>query len=120
MRPTRLLALVVSILALGLVAAGCGGEDVPDVSVPGISEEDIQNATDDAQQALEGLSDEEIQQATEEAEQALQDAQDQADQALGDAQDAAGVAAEQCNQEGLPQSAVELCEAAAEAAGGGG
>lgn len=118
--PKTLIPVLAGLLAIGLLAAGCGGDDSEETSVPGlegVSQEDLQQAAEEAEQALEGVSDEELDQAADEAQEALEDP---------DVQGAVDDAIAECESqaETLPEeerdAAIQLCNAAAGAVDSGG
>src|SRR4029079_3704917 len=107
MRSSKLPHLAIAlVLALGLLAAGCGGDDEP--TIPDLDSGQIQSIQDQANQALEDAT-EQAQNAADAGAQAAQDAaQECLDQAEalpdGDAKDAA----------------VDACQQAVDTAGGRG
>jgi uncharacterized protein YgiB involved in biofilm formation len=105
MRRSSVLIALLAVLALGLVAAGCGGDD-DETTVP----ENAQEALDDASQSAQDAIDE----ANDSAQEALEDAPENIDEAVQqclDAVDASGIPDDQA------QGLKDLCESGGDAAG---
>ena len=104
MRRNSVLVALLAVLALGLVAAGCGSDD-SETTVP----ESAQEALDDASQSAQDALDE----ASESAQESLENAPENIDEAVQQCLDAADAS-------GLPDDQVEslkdICQGSGDAA----